>query len=784
MQKWQLWAGTALALVSGFSTSQTAQAQADDFSLEEIIVQARRRAESVQDVPLSVTAISPQQIERAFAVDIQDLEGRTPNLIIDQVNAGPRAAAISIRGISFEDIEKSFDPAVGVLIDGVYIGTNTGQLLNPFDFESIEILRGPQGTLFGKNTTAGVISVRRSRPTGELGVRAQAVVGNFGRREAQVVMNAPSIGDKLALKGTFYLQQGDGFVENVTLNETVGETDFWHASLTALFTPTDDISLLVTYDRMRDRGETVNSPLSNATDLICLAPGAPGFAPAQECGRNTGDDLYTTFSERRSPIRDDINAVTAELNIALGNFDLTAITGWRDQEEDVQQDFDSSAAAFFNTRRIQNFSQISQEVRLSGQLTDKLDGVAGLYFFKSEYDLVQLTQFGPVLGGGAPAALNPTTDHEARSFAGFADLQYQITDRWRVNGGVRWTYEEKEIVRTDGVIIDPTIDINAVPGGPLPDAARLQLSSTPGEEDWDEVTWRLTTDYKISDDFLAYASVSRGFRSGGFNGRANSEFSIGPYDPETVTAYEIGAKTDWLDGKLRVNVAAFVSKYDNKQEEIVQQTPPGSANPQETVVQNAADATIKGLEIEVTALPFDGFTINSALGLLDADYDNFARNRNALRNPATGMLLPQADLIPDDVSTLDLRRTPDVTFSIAANYEFEVGPGMLNTNVAFRYLGEYATSIVEDPSGVNPLTGEILTDATNDLRSVTDDQTLLDVAVTYDFVVNNVDIRASIFGRNLLDDRGLNSTLPVAGLFTFGTARAPRTWGGSVEIEF
>ncbi|MEM9879262.1 MAG: TonB-dependent receptor, partial [Pseudomonadota bacterium] len=531
MSKWQLSMGSALALVSGFSGIQTEHAQADDFSLEEIIVQARRRAESVQDFPVSVTAISPKAIEQAFAVDIQDLEGRTPNLIIDTVNAGPRAAAISIRGISFEDIEKSFDPAVGVLIDGVYIGTNTGQLLNPFDFESIEILRGPQGTLFGKNTTAGVISVRRTKPTGELGIRAQAVIGDFGRREAQIVANAPSIGDKFALKGTFYLQEGDGFYNNVTLGQTVGKTDFWHASLTGLFTPTDDISLLVTYDRMRDRGETAQAQLSNGTDLICLgpvlAPGVPalaaGFAPQSECGRDTDDDLYTVFSDRRAPIKDDINAITAELNVALGDFDLTAITGWRDQEEDVQQDFDASASAFFNTRRIQNFSQFSQEIRVSGQLSEKLDGVAGIYFFSSQYDLVQLTQFGAVLGGGAPLALNPTTDHEARSYAGFADLQYQITDVWRVNGGIRWTYEEKEIIRTNAIIIDPAItDINTLPSGPVPDASRLQNGLVSGDESWDELTWRLTTDYKITDDFLAYGSVSRGFRSGGFNGRANT----------------------------------------------------------------------------------------------------------------------------------------------------------------------------------------------------------------------------------------------------------------------
>ncbi|MEM9878129.1 MAG: TonB-dependent receptor, partial [Pseudomonadota bacterium] len=243
----------------------------------------------------------------------------------------------------------------------------------------------------------------------------------------------------------------------------------------------------------------------------------------------------------------------------------------------------------------------------------------------------------------------------------------------------------------------------------------------------------------------------------------------GPYDPETVTAFEIGAKTDWLDGRLRFNISAFLSKYDNKQEEIVR-VPDGGNNAQETVVENAADATIKGIEIEMTAIPFDGFTITSALGLLDAEYDSFGLD-------ITG------DNVDDDVSSLNLRRTPDVTFALSGNYERDVGEGVLNTNLSFRYLDSYFTSINLDPSVVDAM-GQIVRDPINDLRSETDSQYLFDASISYDIELNGVNVRASIFGRNLLDDRGLNSTLPVAGLFTFGTARAPRQWGGSLEFEF
>ncbi|MEM9287396.1 MAG: TonB-dependent receptor [Pseudomonadota bacterium] len=775
MTKSMVLTGASIAAIVTGGWQAPANAQSDDFALEEIVVTARRRVETVQDVPLSVTAISPREIERAFAVDIQDLEGRTPNLIIDSVSAGPRGAAIAIRGISFEDIEKSFDPAVGVMIDGVVIGTNTGQLLNPFDFESVEILRGPQGTLFGRNTTGGVINVRRTRPTGELGLRGQATIGNFGRREYQVVANAPVIEDKLAIKGSFFLQNFDGFYHNATLNQTAGETDFWHASVAALFTPNDRISVLLTYDRMRDRGETINSSLSQTgLDVICAAPGVPGFAAPQECNRNTDEDLYTIFSEREGPIEDDINAITAEINVSLGRFDLTSITGWRDQDEDVQQDFDASSARFFFTRRLQNYSQFTQELRLAGQITDALDGVVGLFYFNSEYDLTQFSEFGNALAfpfqtNEGVSVINATTDHEATAFAAFADAQYQLTDNWRINGGVRWTYEEKELFRDEAFNLDPTFNIVQDGTGPLPAGNRFITFAGGGDEDFDELTWRIATDYKFTADFMGYASIARGFRSGGFNGRANSLSSLGPYQPETVTTYEVGAKTDWLDGRLRINFAAFVSDYQDKQEEVVRPVDEGG-NAQETVVENAASANIKGIEIEVTAIPFDGFTLQTSLGLLDADYDEFLRDING-------------DLVPDDVSTLNLRRTPDTTFSISGNYEYPLGSGTLNTNVSFRYLDSYFTSIVVDPSVVDA-DGNIVRDPINDLRSQTDSQSLLDASLAYDFEVNGVEIRASVFGRNLLDDVGINSTLPVAGLLTFGVGRAPRQYGGSVEFSF
>ncbi|MFQ3594616.1 MAG: TonB-dependent receptor, partial [Sphingomonadaceae bacterium] len=265
---------TAISLTTVPAAAQVADTSA---GLEDIIVTATRRAESIQDAPVAVSAISPTQLEQASAPDIRDLAGRVPNLVIDPVNAGPSAAAISIRGISFEDIEKSFDPAVGVLIDGVYLGTNTGQLLDFFDFESIEVLRGPQGTLFGRNTTAGVINIQRTKPTGELGARVLGTIGNYGRRDVRMVVNTPAfLDDSLSLKFFWIRARTGDFYDNQTLGEDHGGRKYDNYGVALRF-QRGPLDAIITYERERERTEIDTAPTSlTGVDLICAPiPGLP-----------------------------------------------------------------------------------------------------------------------------------------------------------------------------------------------------------------------------------------------------------------------------------------------------------------------------------------------------------------------------------------------------------------------------------------------------------------------------------------------------------------------------
>jgi len=365
------------AFVSVPAIAQNAPEEVDEAGVPIIIVEAQRREDNIQDVPLAVTAFNEEILDQSAVEDIRDFAGRTPGLVVDNVGAGPSAAAIALRGISFEDIEKSFDPAVGVSVDGVIIGTNTGQLLDAFDIEAIEILRGPQGTLFGRNTIAGVINLRRTAPTGELGVKASLSYAEFDTLRGRAVVNLPKIGDFLSLKGFFSYDRTDGFYFNATQNRSAGENEIWSGGVTALIEPTDNISARITYEHLEQRGETVTTPVSNDGDAICLAAFVVG-TPAAECNRSTrSDDIFTVFHNIPTPLSYNADSVTGEINIELGDLTLTSITGWQASDEDVVSDFDSSSIDFFDTRRIQDYEQFSQEVRLSGQLSDSFDFVLG-----------------------------------------------------------------------------------------------------------------------------------------------------------------------------------------------------------------------------------------------------------------------------------------------------------------------------------------------------------------------------------------------------------------------
>jgi iron complex outermembrane receptor protein len=745
--------------------------------LEEVVVTAQKREESLQSVPISVTALDAAAIAKTFARDIQDVESLVPNLIVDPI-LGNGTAAISIRGMQLNDVEKSFDPAVAVYLDGIYLANTTGALLQMYDAEAVEVLRGPQGTLFGRNTIGGLLHVRRAKPTGEWGGKFAVNVGRYEQVDARGILNFPAAFDgNLATKLTLVSQTGGHYFDNVSRNKDEGEADFLGATFHALLGGGEDFEAWLTLDYFDDN--TPTRPVTSLTapgELFCQPPAFP--VGCGESKRNA--DFHrrpTTTLDQEASV--ETTAATLNLKWQLSDTQrLVSVTGWRDVEDDAIQEFDGVAAPVFWTSRPQESDQLSQELRLESDWSDAIRSTVGVYYFGTEYELNQQTfspAFFPPPTGIDNAARNFTQDTE--SYAAFFQVDWNILEALTLSLGGRYTKEEKtasgtEFLNLTGIGVVPIISYGNDTSRPAyvgsyvdPQTGATVLQD--GNEEWSKFTPRVNLAWRFSDDAMVYATYSEGFRSGGFNGRASDPFTLGPYDPEEVESIEVGLKSQWLDDRLRLNIAAFTTDYTDKQEDVVFPDPVAVTV---TVVQNAGQAQIDGAELELVAVPVEGLTLGLNIGLLDASYDEWTVPG------LTGGLV--------DKSRFELRRSPDFTAAFNTQYEQALGNGaFLVYGLNYSYKDDYwitANSVVVP----NP-----------DEPGLVESYGLLDASISYDAE----NWRVSVWGKNLTEedyfmhvlDVGTNYTsgpgnspVPVPGLWTFGTINPPRTYGVEFEYRF
>lgn len=766
------------AMLGSTSVSSIAAAQSDSIGFEEIVVTAQQREQNLQDVPLAVTALNAAQIEQRFSRDLLDLGSIAPNIVIDPI-LGNGTAAISIRGIQLNDVEKSFDPPVGVYLDGVYLASTTGALLNIFDAETVEVLRGPQGTLFGRNTIGGLIHVRRARPTGELEGKVNVTYGSFDRFDIQGVINLPEVGDGvLKAKVAAVRLDGGGYFFNTTRNEREGDNNLFMISPQIQFNPNEDVEINLIYDYIRDRTDT--------RPVTALTTEGQAFFGLQPVGANDDEDFHrTTTTELEQLASLTTHSITLNASYALDDQNtFEAVVNYRDTDEDAIQDFDGTGVRAFDTRRPQQIDQFSAELRWHGDF-DTLQVVSGVYYFTSDYNINQQTF---LFGGEIPG-----TDYQqsAESYAVFAQADWEFVDKLTLTLGGRYLYDSKDacggagfgtpgLRNFDGLgavsygTCDEFRRTNGNFSNDLVDGDGVVVGQANGSESWDRFTPRIALTYEL-DNGIAFAAYSQGFRSGGFNGRGTNPSSLGPYDPELVKNYEIGVKTDWLDRRLIVNLTGFYTDYEDKQEDVVFPDPLGATV---TVVQNAANATIWGLEAELRAMPAEGLSIGLNIGYLEAEYDEYLDSGPILDGPNAG------ELGVIDRSDFLLRRAPQWTIQADINYEYEI-----DANSSVIFAADYAFkddySIVANTVTINdPNPG--LIDAFG----------LLNASISY----QTERFKLSLFGRNLTDadyfqhvldaatafGRTADSTAPVplGGFFTFGTLNPPRTWGIQGEVRF
>lgn len=721
------------------------------YGLEEITVTARKRVESLQDVPAAISALSAGELARRFDSDVRDFANSSPNIIIDDTQQGPGGvAAVYIRGIGVADVEKSVDPAVGVVFDDVYIGQSSGSLLKAIDIDRVEVLRGPQGTLFGRNATGGVINLARSRPTYDLTGKARLTYGRFDSWKVEGVAST-GLTENIAVKVSGAYEKSDGYFRNTFYNRHGQRSEFFAVSGALLFEPTDRLDIQLSYDHQetdQDAPQLLSVP--RPTDAFCVVFEQCSPSP----GEPTSGGRYLSISN--GPLD---KGATFKLDMAIGKatYDLTDdlqidyILGWLKTNEAITQDWDGSPFTLYHTDRPARWRQTTHELRLTKGGSGPLTFVMGAYFWDSQYtiNLKNYVGFAP----GVPLLTSAQDVKQTnKSYAAYGEADHKVTDKLTLTLGARYTKDKKTSIVNDGTLFIYGTTEEANPVAVIePTLAGGQIVMTaPVKKNWSKFTPRVSVAYDFTDDAMAYLLWSRGYRGGGFNGRpATIRAATIPYNPETLDNYEIGFKTELANGRIRLNGAAFLMKYKDMQQDLDVPVP-GSSTGRENRTINASSAEFKGVELDLTAQITESLKVNGNLGYLDAKYKNFVAD---IFNTGT----------PVDASFLKIRRAPKWTWNVGATYETEIGPDATAWVMgAVHYIGPHEVTFLNNPNLRN--SGQYLIDASVNVK------------------LNETTV--SLFGKNLANEKGWTIGYDVQGTWSYAAPRPRRTYGVAVTQTF
>ena len=647
--------GVALAAAMPAAAQDTAGVTGEATQVGEIVVTARRRDEALKDVPIAVTVQTGEQLEERGAPDITALQRVTPNLTL-QVSRGTNSTLTAfIRGIGQQDPLWGFEPGVGLYIDDVYIARPQGAVLDVFDVERIEVLRGPQGTLYGRNTIGGAIKyVTRGLDFDAPQFRVRAAVGTDNQRDLILSGSVP-LAEGLAIGGAVATYDRDGFGRNRFTGAYTYNKDVVSGRLTVEARPSSRILFRLSGDYTED-----NSNANHGHRLRPVpAPLQPLVTPAA-CNLVL-DSVYDTCAG----LGDD-NKVTTKGVSLLAQWDLSdtitlkSITAYRDGETTGRGiDFDNTPAPILDiasSGAVYADDQTSQEFQLQYN-GHRLQGVAGLYFL----DAVASGQFDTILqAGGITQGTSGSMDTE--SFAAFGDFSYDLTERLAVSVGARWTQDERDAVVFKANYLGLGSPITGRMVAPFQTLTDYSASAT-----FEEFTPRLSLTYSLNDDLNVYAAYGRGFKSGGFDMRGDATATPSTqdgYDPEIVDSYEIGLKGSLLDRRLRLATAVFHTDYTGQQITTQQVNPAGTGVV--SFVDNVGSSTIRGWEFEGQAFLTDRLTASLSLGYVDAEFNEFLAY---VPNPAA----PPAFVLADVSGSRQFQNTPEWTGNFSLTYDQPLG---------------------------------------------------------------------------------------------------------------
>jgi len=609
---------SAVAAAVAFTISAGAAAQGG--AIEEIVVTAQKREQSLQETPISITAFSTESIEQLGISDVSDITGFVPNLQINESPGGTAGATVAIRGSVTINPAITWEPTVGLYLDGAFLGKNLGGIFDVAELERVEVLRGPQGTLYGKNTVGGAINLITRKPSGEFGGKVRVGVGNENLYNGFISVDTPAFGEtgeglgKLSANAAMFYEERDGFYRNVPdpygsplagppSSDEFNNLDSIAARLALQLDVTDNFQASYAYDYSDRDQQPSMGVLSDAGDLV---NGVAFFLQPYVVDTDKRPDKISNDHSDYEESEVEGHALNLGWDLGeagfLGDLTLRSITSYRELTYDDAIDIDGSPIDFFHSARHIDYDQTSQELQLLGK-TERTDYVVGLYYFEEEADVFNPIDFFSVFA--TPQSPN-SYGFDNESMAAFGQIEWRppvLDDKLSLTLGARYTEEDKDqYIDHPVVLVDPFI--------PFAGSA---------DDNWSNTTFTFITGYDLTDDVNLYAKVAEGWKAGGFNGEADSLAGfLTPYDPEEVLSYELGMKSRWADGRLQLNAAAFYNEVTDMQFSIF--VGGGAAA---SIVDNAGEATIQGFEVELIAQPVDSLQLSLNYGYLDPEYDEF-----------------------------------------------------------------------------------------------------------------------------------------------------------------
>lgn len=768
--------------------------------IDEVIVRASKRETNLQSTPIAVSALRAEDVNSLVARDIGDVAVLAPNFSAAKVT-GFNAASFAMRGAGQTDIIVYSDPQVGVAIDDFIVPHVQTQLLDIFDIEQVEVLRGPQGTLFGKNTTAGMVTLRTKRPElDETDVKLNVRLAEYGREEIRVAINVP-VTDKIAIRASGLFAESDGYYKNgadrvdtaafVTTGPSAGDgrslggEDVFSGRFKVLYEASDNLTALFQYEIIRDNSDAVPS-INESPDTFVWSSvfGLSQLSgdPLNNAGSTDRDDQNLSMSLGHQV---DVDGYYLNLEWKLGSGTLTSITGYREQASLLPSTYTGTTGNFslFDANRADNRETFQQELRYTSELDGPFNYVTGAFYQTNDtvFCVTQLLGFLDLFGLSPAAYGAPALDtlenngqvlcnsQDATAEAVFLDGTYDFSDRLTLSAGFRYTWEEKSWTGRNQVhyeLLGGAFDanLNAAAVGPLgaADFSKYPTGVLSDNKDWNEPSYRATLSYQNTDNIFTYLNYSHSFKSGAYNDQVGTTGApltanlIKPTNPETADSIEIGVKSDLLDNQLRLNLALFNVDYEDAQRQLAFSV--GAS--QETRFFNAAEVNVKGIELEATWMPssIEGLTVMGNMAYQDGNIDKFEADQNL-----------DGTISATEVYTgRPLTRTPELSGALQVSYASTYDSGLEGRGVV--------TIAYEDEQVFN------YSDISRANDTMLDSKTLVDVSYQISDLEKDYSLR--FYVQNVTDERYRVSSQPVAALWVFSQYGPPRTAGIEMTLDF